>query len=139
MNGMPDATSRGRRVKMGVIIPTVNTVTEPEFNAMRPEGVTVHFTRMPIHFHPEEDDFKGLMEDLEIRLNEFALFAADIVAYKLYGRVHGLPPGDASQQTRIGQRIPWRRHCRLRHPGTKSTGSRQYFTGNSLSGCHQPA
>ena len=78
---MPDATSRGRRVKMGVIIPTVNTVTEPEFNAMRPEGVTVHFTRMPIHFHPEEDDFKGLMEDLEIRLNEFALFAADIVAY----------------------------------------------------------
>ena len=66
---------------MGVIIPTVNTVTEPEFNAMRPEGVTVHVTRMPIHFHPEKDGFKGLMDDLEICLNEFALFAADIVAY----------------------------------------------------------
>ena len=66
---------------MGVIIPTVNTVTEPEFNAMKPPGVTVHITRMPIHFNPEVDGFKGLMEDLDIRLNEFVQFTADIVAY----------------------------------------------------------
>ena len=77
---------------MGVIIPTVNTVTEPEFNAMRPEGVTVHVTRMPIHFHPEEDGFKSLMEDLEIRLNEFALFAADIVAYNCTVGSMACPP-----------------------------------------------
>ena len=92
MNKMPNSDSHGRRVKMGVIIPTVNTVTEPEFNAMRPEGVTVHFTRMPIHFHPEEDGFKGLMEDLEIRLNEFALFAADIVAYNCTVGSMACPP-----------------------------------------------
>ena len=66
---------------MGVIIPTVNTVAEPEFNAMRPHHLSVHFTRMPIHFHPEKDGFKGFMDDLQIRLNELNQFSADIVAY----------------------------------------------------------
>ncbi|MDP6109928.1 MAG: hypothetical protein QGF71_07615 [Rhodospirillales bacterium] len=77
------ATTRpsGWRAKFGVIIPTENTITEPEFNAMKPEGVTVHFTRMPIHFHPEEDEFKSLLEDLDIRLVELRACAVNVVAY----------------------------------------------------------
>ncbi len=71
----------GWRAKFGLIIPTENTVTEPELNAMKPEGVTVHFTRMPIHFHPEEDGFKSLLEDLDVRLVELRSCAVDIVAY----------------------------------------------------------
>lgn len=71
----------GHRVKMGIIIPTVNTVTEPEFNDMKPPGVTVHFTRMPIHFHPEEDGFKSLMDDLQIRLDELSHCGVTSVAY----------------------------------------------------------
>ncbi len=82
----------GHRAKMGVIIPTVNTVTEPEFNAMKPPGVTVHFTRMPIHFHPEEDDYKELMDDLQIRLDEFSLFGANIVAYNCTVGSMACPP-----------------------------------------------
>lgn len=71
----------GWKAKFGVIIPTENTVTEPEFNAMKPEGVTVHFTRMPIHFHPEEDNFKSLLDDLDVRLVELRTCAIDIIAY----------------------------------------------------------
>lgn len=71
----------GWRAKIGVITPTENTVTEPEFNAMKPAGVTVHFTRMPIHFHPEEDNFESLMDDLEVRLAELRNCAVDAVAY----------------------------------------------------------
>ncbi|NQV55235.1 MAG: decarboxylase [Rhodospirillales bacterium] len=71
----------GWRAKLGVIIPTVNTVTEPEFSAMAPDGVTAHFTRMPIHFHPEEDGFKELMDDLDIRLDELKTCGSTIVAY----------------------------------------------------------
>jgi len=71
----------GWRAKIGVITPTENTVTEPEFNAMAPSGVTVHFTRMPIHFHPEEDNFRSLMDDLEVRLIELRNCAVDTVAY----------------------------------------------------------
>jgi maleate cis-trans isomerase len=71
----------GWRGKIGVIIPTENTITEPEFNAMKPVGVTAHFTRMPIHFHPEEDNFKSLMDDLEIRLIELKNCGVTAVAY----------------------------------------------------------
>ncbi|MEE2760196.1 MAG: decarboxylase [Pseudomonadota bacterium] len=76
-----DINPLGWRARIGVIIPTVNTVTEPEFNAMAPEGVTSHFTRMPIHFHPEEDDFKELMDDLHIRLDELKTCGSTVVAY----------------------------------------------------------
>ncbi len=48
---------------------------------MKPVGVTVHFTRMPIHFHPEEDNFESLMDDLEARLVELRNCAVDTVAY----------------------------------------------------------
>ena len=81
---MPDSQDinpLGWRARIGVIIPTVNTVTEPELNAMAPEGVTCHFTRMPIHFHPEEDDFKELMDDLQIRLNDLKTCGSTVVAY----------------------------------------------------------
>jgi maleate cis-trans isomerase len=71
----------GWRAKIGVIAPTENSITEPEFNAMKPDGVTVHITRMPIHFHPEEDGFKNLLDDLEIRLIELKTCGVDTVAY----------------------------------------------------------
>ena len=41
--------SPGWRARIGVITPTVNTIAEPEFQKMAPDGVTFHFTRMPIH------------------------------------------------------------------------------------------
>tara|TARA_B110000196_G_C21084872_1_gene634430 strand:- start:248 stop:994 length:747 start_codon:yes stop_codon:yes gene_type:complete len=71
----------GWRAKIGIITPTENTITEPEFNTMKPPGVTVHFTRMPIHFNPEKDKFKSLMEDLEIRLIELKGCGVNVVAY----------------------------------------------------------
>lgn len=71
----------GWRAKIGVIIPTVNAVTEPEFNRMAPDGVTTHFTRMPIHFHPEEDGFRSLLDDLSIRLDELKTCGSTAVAY----------------------------------------------------------
>ena len=36
---------------------------------------------MPIHFHPEEDNYAGLMDDLEVRLLELRNCAVDTVAY----------------------------------------------------------
>ena len=42
---MPELGSRGR---IGLIVPSVNTVVEPEMNRMKPEGVTVHAARVLI-------------------------------------------------------------------------------------------
>lgn len=76
-----DARPSGWRAKIGVITPTVNTITEPEFNRIVPDGVTAHFTRMPIHRHPEDDGFRSLFADLDVRVGELATCGVDVVAY----------------------------------------------------------
>jgi len=36
----------GYRAKIGVIVPSTNTVAEPEFNMMAPHGVSIHSNRI---------------------------------------------------------------------------------------------
>jgi maleate isomerase len=38
----------GYRLKIGVVSPSVNTVVQPEYDAMRPEGVTNHHSRIRV-------------------------------------------------------------------------------------------
>jgi len=40
---------RGERARLGVTIPSLTVVIEPEFNKMVPEGVTCHFQRFPFY------------------------------------------------------------------------------------------
>jgi maleate isomerase len=59
---MPDAL--GWRLKFGVIAPSTNTIVQPEFDAMRPDGVTNHFGRIHIPNAPltNDDDFVRLID-----------------------------------------------------------------------------
>jgi len=59
---MPD--SLGWRRKFGVIAPSTNTAVQPEFDAMRPVGVTNHFSRIAIPNMALRDDadFQALMD-----------------------------------------------------------------------------
>src|SRR5260370_39012484 len=59
---MPDAL--GWRRKFGVIAPSTNTVVQPEFDAMRPRGVTNHFARIHIPNDPitGDADFEKLID-----------------------------------------------------------------------------
>lgn len=61
---MPDAL--GWRMKFGVIAPSTNTIVQPEFDAMRPPGVTNHFGRIHIPNDPlrNDDDFTRLIENV---------------------------------------------------------------------------
>lgn len=45
----------GVRARIGLLVPAINGIVEPEFNAMKPEGVSVHATRLPY-----EGTFEGL-------------------------------------------------------------------------------
>lgn len=38
----------GYRLKIGVVSPSVNTVVQPEYDAMRPAGVTNHHSRIRV-------------------------------------------------------------------------------------------
>jgi maleate isomerase len=59
---MPD--SLGWRRKFGVIAPSTNTSVQPEFDAMRPPGITNHFgrIRIPNMRLSNDADFEALMD-----------------------------------------------------------------------------
>jgi maleate isomerase len=62
--------SLGFRRKFGVIAPSTNTSVQPEFEAMRPRGVTNHFARIHIPNDPirNDDDFNRLMDSIRSEL-----------------------------------------------------------------------
>ena len=69
--------SLGNRAKFAVLIPSTNTSVQPEFDAMRPYGVTNHFSRIYIPDDPIKDnaDFDQLMHNIRKEL----MFAIDRV------------------------------------------------------------
>jgi maleate isomerase len=64
-------------MKFGVIAPSTNTSVQPEFDDMRPPGITNHFSRIHIADNRVEsdDDFNKLMDDIRAEL----MVAADRV------------------------------------------------------------
>ena len=58
--------SLGYRRKFGVIAPSTNTSVQPEFDSMRPVGVTNHFSRITIPDNPvhSDEDFLALIDDI---------------------------------------------------------------------------
>ena len=56
----------GWRANWGVIAPSTNTSVQPEFDDMRPRGVTNHMSRIWIPDDPVggDDDFNKLMENI---------------------------------------------------------------------------
>ena len=65
---MPDAL--GWRCKFAVVAPSTNTVVQPEFDKMRPPGVTNHFGRITVSNMQltRDDDFVKLMDAIESEL-----------------------------------------------------------------------
>jgi maleate isomerase len=60
----------GWRIKFGVIAPSTNTVVQPEFDDMRPRGVTNHFARIHIPNDPlrGDADFERLIDSVRAEL-----------------------------------------------------------------------
>jgi maleate isomerase len=58
--------SLGFRKKFGVIAPSTNTAVQPEYDDMRPRGVTNHFGRIHIPNNPirNDEDFVQLIADI---------------------------------------------------------------------------
>jgi arylmalonate decarboxylase len=71
----------GRNIRIGTIVPVSNTTNEVEFNRFKPDGVTVHFTRVPLDFNPAEDDFATMLESTGRAAEDLASTGADVIAY----------------------------------------------------------
>jgi maleate isomerase len=62
--------SLGFRMKFGVVAPSTNTSVQPEFDSMRPHGVTNHYGRIHIPDDPigSDADFDALMDNIRREL-----------------------------------------------------------------------
>lgn len=62
--------SLGFRMKFGVVAPSTNTSVQPEFDSMRPYGVTNHYARIHIPDDPigGDADFNALMDNIRREL-----------------------------------------------------------------------
>ncbi len=70
----------GTKAKIGVLVPSANTVTEAEFNAMKPEGFSIHSARMFIT-HPTAETLARMNEDVESAAKLLATARPSIVAF----------------------------------------------------------
>ncbi len=71
----------GVRARIGLIIPSSNIVIEPEFDVMKPQGVSVHATRL---FHPAGstlEDLERMAEGTEEAARLLATAGVNIIAY----------------------------------------------------------
>src|SRR5262249_19735532 len=61
---MPDALAS--RLKFGIVAPATNTIVQPEFDAMRPRGVTNQMARVVIPDSPvgTESEFVAMMSQV---------------------------------------------------------------------------
>lgn len=62
--------------RLGLIVPTTNTVNQAEWQRMAPPGVSFALARMPLH-----TDTEALHADLEISILELKRHKPDVIAY----------------------------------------------------------
>lgn len=70
----------GRKARIGVIIPSTNTVVESEFNRMAPPGVSIHATRLLIT-ETTPEALKKMAEDTERAAKELATAKVNVLVY----------------------------------------------------------
>ena len=79
----PDKSKRpyGWRARIGLIVPSPNTVTETEFWRMAPEGVSIHTTRLLYRADEVDDPVADMEQFLPQTLEELRGLEVDVVAY----------------------------------------------------------
>ncbi len=91
----------GTRARIGVIVPSSNTTTEAEFNALKPEGVSVHAARMLLT-HGTIDQLARMAEDTERAAELVATTRPSIIAFACTtGSLFGGPGWDEQLIRRI--------------------------------------
>jgi len=70
----------GTKARIGLLVPSGNTIIEEEFNALKPEGVSVHAARMYIPY-PTVGNLVRMLEDTESATEMIATIRPSVVAF----------------------------------------------------------
>ena len=71
----------GWMARIGLIVPSTNTVIAHEWSLMAPEGVSIHTTRVLLYGVPSRDSNDLMAERTERAAEELATAEVDIIAY----------------------------------------------------------
>ncbi|MFH0914020.1 MAG: aspartate/glutamate racemase family protein [Chloroflexota bacterium] len=98
----------GTRARIGLIVPSSNTCTEAEFNALKPPGVSVHAARMLLT-HGTIEQLARMAQDTEMAAELVATARPSIIAFACTtGSLFGGPGWDEKLRERIQKiaRVP---------------------------------
>jgi maleate isomerase len=112
----------GWRLKLGVVTPSVNTIVQPEYDDMRPRGVTNHVARIhiPDWVVGNDEDFEGLVRDIDQGVDDavarvLTCEPACVVLGVSIEAVYGDPKAGEAIRDRL--RAKFGDHLRLVHAG----------------------
>lgn len=71
----------GYRAKIGLIVPSTNTVNEPEFYFMAPRGVSIHTARIKLLGKATTESYLAMGAETERAASELATAEVDVIAW----------------------------------------------------------
>ena len=71
----------GYRGKIGLIVPSTNTVNEPEFTMMAPTGVSIHAARIMLLGKATNESYINMVDQTERAAAELATAEVDVMAW----------------------------------------------------------
>ena len=71
----------GWKARIGLIVPSTNTVNEPEFWRLAPPGVTIHTSRVLLLGQTTAESYIKMGQALDRAAEELATAEVDIIAY----------------------------------------------------------
>ncbi|MGE0797007.1 MAG: aspartate/glutamate racemase family protein [Lautropia sp.] len=71
----------GWKARIGLIVPSTNTVNEPEFWQLAPRGVSIHTSRVLATGPSDRNAFVRMEQGLELATEQLATAEVDVVAY----------------------------------------------------------
>ena len=70
----------GQNGRIGLLVPSVNTVVEPDFNRLVPEGIGIYAARMRNH-RSDVEDSRAMLQHVERAADELGSAHMDVIAF----------------------------------------------------------
>jgi maleate cis-trans isomerase len=71
----------GYRGKIGLIVPSTNTINEPEFNLAAPHGVSIHGARIKLLGKATNESYLKMVDETDRAAAELATAEVDVIAW----------------------------------------------------------
>ncbi|WP_431285198.1 maleate cis-trans isomerase family protein [Humitalea sp. 24SJ18S-53] len=81
MKAVSNYSPYGWRGKIGLIVPSTNTINEPEFYRLAPKGVTIHTARATALGKATRESYFSMAEAVKAAADDLATAEVDVIAY----------------------------------------------------------